>query len=82
MRKIRLEAEDLKVESFTTNSAAAREGTVHGREFTVGQECATVDPGVWRCQNSGVASCAWCQRETETCQDCSWTNGNGAECYW
>jgi hypothetical protein len=82
MRKIRLELEELLVESFATDSAGAGKGTIHAREFTVGRECATVDPGMWGCENSGVASCAWCQRDTETCQDCSWTNGNGAECYW
>ncbi|HSU13261.1 hypothetical protein [Longimicrobium sp.] len=82
MRKIRLDVENLQVESFATDHASGKAGTVHGREYTVGRECPTMEPGAWGCQNSGVASCVWCPRETETCQDCSWTDGDGAECYW
>ncbi|HEV7590524.1 MAG TPA: hypothetical protein VGO40_20615 [Longimicrobium sp.] len=85
MRKIRLAVEDLRVESFATDAAEASRGTVYGREFTAGLECRTAQSGLPDCpgcQNSGVASCVWCQRDTETCLDCSWTNGDGAECYW
>jgi hypothetical protein len=77
MRKIKLKLEQLQVDSFATDVAA-----VHGREYTDGQQCATVHPGEWGCENSGVASCVWCPADTQTCQDCSWTVGDGAMCYW
>jgi hypothetical protein len=91
MRKVKLELEQLQVESFATNVAGAAKGTVRGQqytdamygcEYTVGQRCATVDPGAWGCQNSGAASCVWCPADSQSCQDCSWTNGDGAMCYW
>jgi hypothetical protein len=85
MRKISLDLEDLQVESFTTDGADGNEGTVHAREFTVGAECPTVQsgrPNCPGCHDSGNASCVWCQPDTATCQDCSWTNGDGAQCYW
>ncbi|MBB4635215.1 hypothetical protein FHS01_001225 [Longimicrobium terrae] len=82
MRKIKLKLEQLEVEAFATDAAGPANGTVHGREYTVGQDCATVQPGRGGCENSGVASCAWCPADTQTCQDCSWTNGDGAICYW
>jgi hypothetical protein len=85
MRKVKLALEELQVESFATDGAGAGDGTVHGREFTVAPDCVTAQsgqPNCLGCQNSGVASCAYCQRETETCMDCSWTNGDGAECSW
>jgi hypothetical protein len=93
MRKIVLDVEQLQVESFATDAERGEKGTVHGREvtmgqycgYTVGQGCATVQTGNANCpgcQNSGNASCVWCQPDTGTCQDCSWTNGDGAQCYW
>ncbi|HEY0014706.1 MAG TPA: pinensin family lanthipeptide [Longimicrobium sp.] len=93
MHKVKLELEQLQVESFATDAAGAARGTVRGlqytagyecteQNYTVGRQCATVQPGVWGCENTGVASCAWCQADSQTCQDCSWTNGDGAMCYW
>jgi len=85
MRKIKLGIEELRVESFATDDVGTGNGTVHGREFTVGPGCRTAQtgsPACPGCQVSGNASCVWCQGDTETCQDCSWTNGDGAECYW
>ena len=35
MRKIRLDAESLRVESFSTEALEAGQGTVHGKEATV-----------------------------------------------
>lgn len=82
MRKIKLKLEQLRIESFATDAADGTKGTVHGREYTDGQQCATVHHGEWGCENSGVASCVWCPAETQTCQDCSWTIGDGVMCYW
>jgi hypothetical protein len=94
MRKVKLELEQLQVESFATDVAGAAKGTVRGlqyyteglectvQEYTVGQRCATVQPGAWGCENSGAASCVWCPADSQSCQDCSWTNGDGAMCYW
>lgn len=91
MRRVKLKLEQLQVDSFATDVAGATKGTVRGHQdtsvyecmdYTVGQKCATVDPGAWRCENSGAASCVWCPAETQSCQDCSWTVGDGAMCYW
>ena len=85
MRKITLDVEDLQVESFATDAAEGKQGTVEGREFTVGIQCQTANTGradCPGCQVSGAATCVWCQPDTGTCQDCSWTNGDGAQCYW
>jgi hypothetical protein len=83
MRKIRLELEDLAVESFATDAADGRTGTVRGNDLSI--QCATQytgQPDCPGCQVSGAATCVYCQADTETCQNCSWTNGDGAECYW
>jgi hypothetical protein len=85
MRKTKLSLDTLQVESFDTDAAGEQRGTVHAREFTVGFECRTAQTGNAQCpgcQNSGVASCVWCSPDTGTCQDCSWTDGDGAQCYW
>ena len=85
MRKIRLDVEALQVESFDTSAAAGGEGTVHGREFTLPQECPSVEsgaPGCRGCQNSGNSSCVWCiDPNSGTCEEgCSWTFGDGFIC--
>jgi hypothetical protein len=85
MRKTRLSLEQLHVESFATDVADDNMGTVHGHEFTAKFECPTVWTGqanCLRCQNSGVASCVWCPGDTDTCENCSWTDGDGFACYW
>jgi hypothetical protein len=85
MAKIKLNLDQLQVESFGTDATGEQRGTVHGREFTVEWDCRTAqtgNPDCPGCQVSGVASCVWCQPDTGTCQDCSWTNGDGAQCYW
>lgn len=86
MSKIRLDIEDLAVESFdTAGGQGDGAGTVHGREFTVipdcrtvGSDCRTVqtgNPECPGCQVSGNASCVWCPGDTNTCYSCSWTDG-------
>jgi len=87
MIKIRLDMEDLKVESFATaDGHGEKKGTVHAREFTVGFDCRTAQTGNAQCpgcQESGYASCVWCESNTLTNdQYCSWTDGDGAACYW
>lgn len=85
MAKIKLDLEQLEVETFGTDEAGEPRGTVHGAEFTVGLDCRTAqsgNPDCFGCQVSGVASCVWCSPDTGTCQDCSWTFGDGAQCYW
>jgi hypothetical protein len=85
MRSVKLKLEQLQVDSFATDVAGATtKGTVRGYQdgYTVGEKCATVDPGAWGCENSGVASCVLCPAESQSCQDCSWTVGNGAMCHW
>ena len=85
MRKITLDLEDLQVESFATERTEG-EGTVHGRDFTTPRECPTVQSGdanCFGCHNSGNSSCVWCiDPNSGTCQDCSWTDGDGNACYW
>jgi hypothetical protein len=86
MRKIRLELEDLQVESFSTSPAGGAGGTVEGHEFTLPSECPTVQTGqpagCRGCQNSGNSSCVWCWApDSGTCDDgCSWTFGDGNAC--
>lgn len=85
MRKIKLEVEDLRIESFATDGPVSASGTVYGRDFTTPRECPTVQSGDAACpgcHNSGNSSCVWClDPNSGTCDDgCSWTNGDGAVC--
>ncbi len=87
MRKISLDIDALKVESFETAMRGAKEpGTVRAREYTVDWDCRTAWTGrqdCIGCQVSGAASCVQCPAPyTNTCVDCSYTNGNGAYCAW
>lgn len=84
MSKIRLNIEDLAVESFNTAEGEGDgAGTVHGHWFTVGLDCRSVQSGAPDCPGcpvSGNASCVWCPGDTNTCYYCSWTNGDGNIC--
>ena len=74
MRKIRLDVEDLVVESFNTADGTGRKvGTVHGHDFTQ-------FPGCVASQESNCATCLeGCPRDTMTCfASCRMTNGNQA----
>jgi hypothetical protein len=87
MRKINLDIDALKVESFETAvRGAEKSGTVRAREYTVDWDCRTAYTGrrdCLGCQVSGAATCVLCPAPyTNTCVDCSYTNGNGAYCAW
>jgi len=92
MRKINLDIDALKVESFeTAMRGAEKPGTVHARGYTVdgdtvGSQCRTAFTGrqdCLGCQVSGAATCVVCPAPyTNTCVDCSYTNGGGAYCAW
>jgi hypothetical protein len=71
MRKIRLDVENLMVESFSTDGGEEKKvGTVHGHAFTEWEGCVV----------SGMSDCATCDggcpRDTMTCfASCRMTNG-------
>jgi len=71
MRKIRLNIDDLAVESFKTAGAEGKAGTVRGNGWTELEGCAVSD---------GASACATCDggcpRDTSTCfASCRMTNG-------
>jgi hypothetical protein len=73
MRKIRLEIDDLTVESFNTaESKEKNAGTVHGNAYSQWEGCIISD---------GVSACATCDggcpADTRTCfASCRMTNGS------
>ena len=73
MRKIRLDVEDLVVESFGTVDGNGGKGTVRGHDFTQLQGCVGS-------ADSNCATCLeGCPRDTMTCfASCRMTNGNQA----
>lgn len=86
MRKFKLDLESLTVESFAPEAAAGpHEGTVHGHAHTLDAECTVTAysgrPDCVGCQVSGNATCVLCPGDTETCMECSYTNGE-AFCAW
>jgi hypothetical protein len=87
MKKIRLEVDNLEVESFATaDGGGALAGTVHGHytgDFgdvcTSPQDCPSVRTGHEGCPGcavSGNLSCVGCPGDTKTCDmGCAATNG-------
>jgi hypothetical protein len=75
MRKIRLEIDDLTVESFdTAGSKGQKAGTVHGNAYSQWEGCIISD---------GISACATCDggcpADTRTCfASCRMTNGYAA----
>ena len=75
MRKIRLEIDDLAVESFNTATGEdTKPGTVRGHDYTEFDGCNVSD---------GVSNCATCDEgcpaDTHTCfASCRMTNGDQA----
>lgn len=72
MRKIRLDIDDLKVESFDTAKGEKQTGTVHGHEYSEWEGCGPISDGVSAC-----ATCdEGCPQDTSTCfASCRMTNG-------
>lgn len=72
MRKIRLDIEELEVESFDTAEGRGKAGTVRGHGFT--------QLGCVPSEFSDCATCLeGCPRDTLTCfASCRMTNGHGA----
>jgi hypothetical protein len=71
MRKIRLNIDDLAVESFKTAAAEGKTGTVKGNGWTEFEGCVVSD---------GASACATCDggcpQDTSTCfASCRMTNG-------
>lgn len=83
MRKIRLELDELAVESFATDAGGGARGTVEGQSDYTNPE--TVQPsmqtgheGCPSCPVSGNASCmGTCPQDTFTCYTCSVVGGAG-----
>jgi hypothetical protein len=74
MRKLRLDLEELNVESFDTDDAAAARGTVMGNE-EFSWSCLTDDAG---CRTPGYASCdhtrcQWCSSHPTCAPTCNFT---------
>jgi hypothetical protein len=74
MRKLRLNLEELHVESFDTDDAAAARGTVVGNE-EFSWSCPTDDTG---CRTPGYASCQqtrcyWCSSPDTYAPSCNFT---------
>jgi hypothetical protein len=73
MRKLRLNAEDLKVESFNTDDAREARGTVLGNE-QFSYFCASIPD----CRTPGYASCQQtrcydqCSTHAESCDGMCW----------
>lgn len=81
MRKIRLDVDALRVESFAAEVAEAEaRGTVEGRQIGT-QTARTGGPGCPGCQESGCLSCVSCPAPGVSESDCSYTNGADI-CYW
>ena len=70
MHKIRLEIDELQVESFETEpQASSGRGTVRGRELTEGPPCTQDD-----CTHTGCSSNpnpCFCTEIGETCPECA-----------
>lgn len=71
MRKIRLNVDELAVESFRTAASEGTAGTVQGQGFTAMAGCVI---------SGGVSACATCDggcpQDTSTCfASCQMTNG-------
>lgn len=64
MRKLRLELDDLQVESFETDAVRAARGTVEGNE-EYSYVCQTAPD----CRTPGYASCAITRCDNEGCSD-------------
>lgn len=74
MSKLKLQLDDLAVESFDTSAARSEKGTVFGEECTCPTNCTC--PGCPTCAN--YATCdATCP---ETCDDLSCANSCGGTC--
>lgn len=71
MHKIRLNVDELTVESFdTANGRGKKDGTVHGHDFSLQVQCGSVNSDCATCQPGG------CPRDTQTCfASCGRTNG-------
>lgn len=73
--KLRLELEQLAVESFDTASPAAQRGTVLGeQQCTCPTNCSC--PGCYTCDNTCPNTCAY------TCDDASCANTCDGTCNW
>lgn len=78
MRKLRLDIDDLAVESFETREGAEERGTVHGHwptQYCVSNRCSGADPITCPesldtlCYDTCGGSCPGCSGE------CTWTQG-------
>lgn len=69
MKKLRLQPDDLRVESFRTTGPGAPGGTVVGQQCTCPTNCTC--PGQWTCGDVTCAAQATCVDETcaDTCDN-------------
>jgi hypothetical protein len=71
MRKLKLQVDDLRVDTFDTMSIQSAEGTVFGEQCTCNTQCTC--PGLATCYHSCVACPGsslydpWCSREYTVC---------------
>lgn len=80
MRKLRLELDELSVQSFETQRRAGGVGTVHGRGMDFQVEAITAPPPATdTCPQ--VTYCASCVATCETCYDPTCNSCNLTRCY-
>jgi hypothetical protein len=82
MRKLRLQLEDLRIDSFTTTGSQKEKGTVFGEQCTCQTACTC--PGCPTCDASCNGTCgATCEASCNgTCDAACDTAGGGYTCYW
>ena len=73
MNKLKLQLEDLLVDSFDTTPVQKEKGTVFGEQCTCYTNCTC--PGCPSCDATCPATCAY------TCDDASCAGSCGASCY-
>ena len=81
MKKLRLQLEDLRIDSFTTTPMEKERGTVFGEQCTCYTACTC--PGCPSCDASCGGTCASCAASCNgTCDGCTGTVADTEECSW
>lgn len=80
MKKLMLDADALRVESFATAGLAAPRGTVAGAAAAGGAWIATNDTRAPDCDLSGARSCGYSFCGDETCGTCDFNTYCGHSC--
>ena len=73
MKKLRLQLEDLRIDSFTTTPVEKEKGTVFGEQCTCNTACTC--PGCPTCDASCNGTCDY------SCDTCGGSCGAGDSCY-